>query len=116
MMNVSNFRKSSVLIWMIYIEFEARYGRPLRAKELVFRAMRECPWAKGMLFYRMSLILDLAMMAFGMLRNLFDPRELGRVYNVVMEKEIRVHGEVEGLNDIPRREIELPVDESSDEQ
>ena len=38
----------SVLIWLIYIEFEARYGKPLRAKELVFRAMRECPWSKGM--------------------------------------------------------------------
>ena len=114
-MNVTNYRKTSVLLWLIYIEFEARYGRPQRAKELVFRAMRECPWAKGMFTFPNSLILDLAMMAFGMLRDLFDPRELGRVYNVLMEKEIRVHGELGGVEDTPRREIELPGDEDSDE-
>lgn len=37
----------SVLIWVLYIEFEARYGRLDRVKELVFRAIRECPWSKG---------------------------------------------------------------------
>jgi hypothetical protein len=42
-----NCRTTSVLIWRIYIEFEARYGEPQRAKELIFRGMRECPWSKG---------------------------------------------------------------------
>ena len=57
------------------------------------------------------------MIGFGMLRELFDRRELGRVYNVLMEKEIRIHGELEGIDDGPRKEIELPVDESgSDEE
>ena len=37
----------SILLWNMYIEFEARYGKPQRAKEIVFRAMRECPWSKG---------------------------------------------------------------------
>lgn len=55
------------------------------------------------------------MTAFGMLRELFDKRELGRVYNVLMEKEIRIHGELGGMEDGPRKEIELPVDESSEE-
>lgn len=56
------------------------------------------------------------MTAFGVLRDLFDKRELGRVYNVIMEKEIRIHGELGGMEDGPRKEIELPIDESSDEQ
>jgi hypothetical protein len=102
----------SVVMWLLYIDFEARFGKPLRAKELVFRGLRECPWAKGVSWE--LLILDIAMLAFGGLRELFDARELGRVYTVMMEKEIRVHGELEGMEDKPK-EIELPIDESSDE-
>jgi hypothetical protein len=56
------------------------------------------------------------MMAFGMLRELFDKREIGRAYNVLMEKEIRIHGELGGMDDGPRKEIELPVDESSGDE
>ena len=56
------------------------------------------------------------MMAFGMLRELFDRRELGRVYNVLMEKEIRIHGELGGMDDESKKEIELPVDESSSDE
>jgi hypothetical protein len=107
----SNSRMSMVL-WLLYIEFEARFGQPQRAKELVFRAIRECPWALGNLL--MKLIVDIAMTAFGMLRELFDSKEIGRVYNVMMEKEIRMHGELEGMQDNPKA-IELPIDESSDE-
>jgi membrane glycosyltransferase len=36
-----------VVLWMLFIEFEARYGKPVLAKELVLRAIRECPWSKG---------------------------------------------------------------------
>jgi hypothetical protein len=53
------------------------------------------------------------MMAFGMLRDLFETIELGRVYNVLVEKEIRIHRELGGMDDGPRKEIELPIDESS---
>lgn len=42
----------SPLLWLIYIEFEARFGKPQRAKDLVFRAVRECPWCKGNLTLR----------------------------------------------------------------
>jgi nuclear exosome regulator NRDE2 len=37
----------SVVLWLLYIDFEVRFGKALRAKELVFRAIRQCPWAKG---------------------------------------------------------------------
>jgi hypothetical protein len=40
-------RKLSVVLWMLFIEFEARYGKPVLAKVLVLRAIRECPWSKG---------------------------------------------------------------------
>jgi hypothetical protein len=56
------------------------------------------------------------MMAFGMLRELFDQRELARVYHVLVEKEIRIHGDIEGMEDEPRKGIELLVDQSSDEE
>ena len=52
------------------------------------------------------------MLAFGF-RELFDIRDLGRVYGVLVEKEIRLHGELSGM-EIGARDI---VDESSgDEQ
>ena len=56
------------------------------------------------------------MMAFGMLRALFDTRELGRVYNVLMEKEIRLRQELVGMDDGPRKEIALPIDISSSDE
>lgn len=56
------------------------------------------------------------MVVFRVLRELFDKRELGRVYNVLMEKEIRIHAELGGMEDGPIKEIELPIDENSDGQ
>jgi len=101
---------------MIYIEFELRYGKPQRARELVLRAMRECPWSKGTSNAKISvLIADLAMLAFGLLRSLFDHKDIAKVYHVLMEKEIRVHGELEGMA-VERKQIELPHDESSEEE
>ena len=55
------------------------------------------------------------MLAFGLLRSLFEQKDLARVYQVLMEKEIRVHGELEGM-EVERRQIELPHDVSSDEE
>jgi len=43
----NNVRKMSVVIWLLYINWEAAYGQPSRVKSLVFRAIRECPWSKG---------------------------------------------------------------------
>jgi len=61
----ANFSRGSIVLWMIYIEFELRYEKPQRARELVLRAMRECPWSKGTSNAKISvLIADLAMLAF----------------------------------------------------
>ena len=55
------------------------------------------------------------MLAFGFVRSLFEHKDLARVYHVLMEKEIRVHGELKGM-EVERKQIELPHDESSGEE
>jgi hypothetical protein len=59
------------------------------------------------------------MLAFGPLRDLFHKSELARIYNVMVEKEIRLHGELSGMEDMPTQvggQIALPVDQDSDEE
>ena len=60
------------------------------------------------------------MLPFGVLRDLFPTSELARVYNVMVEKEIRIHGELNGMQDILPSEvgghITLPVDQESDRE
>jgi hypothetical protein len=48
--DVKTRTKSSVSLWSLFIEFEVKQGRPLRAKTLLQRALVECPWAKGEAF------------------------------------------------------------------
>jgi hypothetical protein len=45
--SVSANSRGSIVLWRIYIEFELRYGKPQRAKEMILRAVRDCPWSKG---------------------------------------------------------------------
>lgn len=39
--------RCSPILWRIYLEFEIRAGRLKQAKQLLFRAIRECPMVKG---------------------------------------------------------------------
>ena len=59
------------------------------------------------------------MLALSVLRDLFTQAELARVYNVMAEKEIRIHGELSGMDDVIPTEvggqITLPVDQESDQ-
>jgi hypothetical protein len=111
----------SVVLWTLYINWEAAYGQPPRTKDLVFRAMRDCPWSKG--FTTSDSLMDtneqdLAMETFGLLAGLFDARERGRVYNVMMEKEIRILGELsleQHNHGQTIRMIQLPIDKDSDQ-
>lgn len=41
------FTRGSVALWKLYIEFELRGKEPVRAKLVLFRALRCCPWSKG---------------------------------------------------------------------
>jgi hypothetical protein len=58
------------------------------------------------------------MLPFGVLRDLFHRSELPRVYNIMVEKEIRIHGELSGMEDTMPSEvggqITFPADQESD--
>jgi len=41
--------RASSVIWRIYLEFEIRAGDLERAKGLLYRAIGECPFYKGLL-------------------------------------------------------------------
>lgn len=36
------------MVWKIYIEFEMQMGDLQRGKKILYRAIRECPFCKGM--------------------------------------------------------------------
>ncbi|KAH1308405.1 hypothetical protein V6Z96_005714 [Aspergillus fumigatus] len=90
---------SSLTLWKLYIMFELSRHEINRAKEVFYRAIRACPWSK-----------ELVMLAFTHLRADVvrdrykdSPRkgegmgfdELRRVYNVLVEKELRIHVDIE---------------------
>ncbi|RAL03855.1 uncharacterized protein BO80DRAFT_272916 [Aspergillus ibericus CBS 121593] len=88
---------SSITLWKLYILFELSRNEIKRAKDVFYRGMRACPWSK-----------ELIMLAFTHLRaDLISPREsrkgeegmgfdeLRHVYNVLVEKGLRVHLDIE---------------------
>ncbi|GAD95713.1 hypothetical protein NFIA_059290 [Paecilomyces variotii No. 5] len=103
--------QSSISLWKLYILFELSRGHVARAKDIFFRAMRACPWSKQILMLAFSHLRadvteknkqDSAPMkerAEGM-----SFEELRRVYNVLVEKELRLHVDIEDvLEDIEDR-------------
>lgn len=46
--DLHDYRTSgSASVWMLFIDFELRNNELGRAKSLVYRAVRACPWCKG---------------------------------------------------------------------
>lgn len=43
----SRSTRSSISLWRIAIEHEILLGQPARAKGLLYRAIKACPWSKG---------------------------------------------------------------------
>ncbi|KAL4734604.1 NRDE-2, necessary for RNA interference-domain-containing protein [Aspergillus similis] len=87
--------RSSIIVWKLYILFELSRSEITRAKSVFYRAMRACPWSK-----------DILMLAFTHLREDIATRkgvngrgmsfhELRHVYNVLVEKELRIHIDIE---------------------
>jgi hypothetical protein len=77
--------RSSLSLWKLYILFELSRGNAARAKELFYRAMRACPWSKDILLLPVQ---------HPHLREGFDFWELRKIYNVLTDKELRVHVEI----------------------
>lgn len=91
--------RGSLILWRIYIEFEIRAGQLQKAKQLLFRAIGECPLAK-----------DLYLLAFDHLRNVFSYHELHAFVNTMAERGIRMRHEL----DVKLQLIE-PGDKDSDD-
>ncbi|KAL4070834.1 NRDE-2, necessary for RNA interference-domain-containing protein [Scleroderma citrinum] len=71
--------KNSSIIWRVVIEFEIRAGQMHRAKDLLYRAVSECPLAKG-----------LYLLAFGPLRQVFKAHELRGFVEVMGDRGVRM--------------------------
>ncbi|EHA18387.1 hypothetical protein ASPNIDRAFT_177749 [Aspergillus niger ATCC 1015] len=100
---------SSITIWKLYILFELSRNDIQRAKNVFYRGMRACPWSK-----------ELIMLAFTHLRADVireqypqDSRkgdgmgfdELRHVYNVLVEKGLRIHLDIE--NELDEIAVEM---------
>ncbi|XP_071962858.1 nuclear exosome regulator NRDE2-like isoform X2 [Antedon mediterranea] len=75
--------RHSVLIWRMFIQFEACRGDMKKAKSLFFRAIQCCPWAK-------VLYLDAVR---------YFPDELQNILDILMEKDLHIR--------VPIEEVEL---------
>jgi hypothetical protein len=78
--------RSNPGLWRLYILFCARTTEfRAKAKDVFYRGMRVCPWAK-----------ELLMMAFMTeLKSLMEFEELRSVYRVLSEKDLRLHVDLE---------------------
>lgn len=75
-------------IWKLYALFEHGRGKKAKAKAVWWRGVRACPWVKA-----------LWMMAFDELRNGMTDKELHGVWEMMGEKELRLHVDLEELID-----------------
>ncbi|KZT30683.1 hypothetical protein NEOLEDRAFT_1126287 [Neolentinus lepideus HHB14362 ss-1] len=78
--------RGSSILWRIAIEFERRNGDLQRGRNLIFRAVGECP-----------LVKELYLLAFGALRSVFSPPELDGFAETMAERGIRLR---KGLDEV----------------
>ncbi|KAI2035325.1 hypothetical protein LOZ45_000310 [Ophidiomyces ophidiicola] len=105
----------SAALWKLYILFELALGHRRRARDVFYRAIRSCPWAKALVLLAFEEPGLREEMGFG---------ELRKVWNVLVEKGLRVHVDLEDVldeMDDERREagrapIVLPDDRSSNDE
>lgn len=120
--------RSNLSLWKLYILFELSRGNIHRAKDIFYRAVRACPWSKELLMLAFAhLRADIIKQRYGdkdaKAEEGMGFEELRRVYNVLVEKELRVHVDIEGLLDeiVVRQQdnglpINIPVDEESGDE
>lgn len=70
----------SASLWRLYLLFEYENGDLKRTRNLFYRAVRACPWVK-----------EIYMLAFDCLANALPEEELRGVYEMMVEKELRIH-------------------------
>ncbi|KAL8706642.1 MAG: hypothetical protein Q9201_000339 [Fulgogasparrea decipioides] len=67
-------------LWKLYFLFEHRNRDPKRARDVLFRAIRACPWVKA-----------IYMLAFECLGDEMGNEDLRGIYDMMVEKELRIH-------------------------
>lgn len=116
--------RSNLSLWKLYIFFELSRHEIQRAKDVFYRGMRACPWSKDLIMLAFThLRTDVVRQRYGDTGQGMGFNELRWVYNVLVEKELRIHVDVEGMLDdiaVDRQggmqgPIDLPEDESGDE-
>ncbi len=77
-------------LWKLYLLFEHSRGAREKAKSVFWRAVRACPWAK-----------ELYLLAFEYLKGAggFGNEDLRGVYELMVDKEIRIHVNLEDYFD-----------------
>lgn len=75
-------------LWKVYFLFELSRSELEKAKSVFYRGIKACPWAK-----------ELYMMAFEYLRTVMGETELRGLYELMVEKELRIHLGLEEIFD-----------------
>ncbi|KAL2812494.1 NRDE-2, necessary for RNA interference-domain-containing protein [Aspergillus granulosus] len=96
---------SSITLWILYIYLELARNEITRAKNVFYRAMRACPWSKDILMLAFTHLRDDVVRARTRGNNAEGSlpqkgegmkfHELRHVYNVLVEKELRIHIDIE---------------------
>lgn len=81
--------RGSPILWRFLIELEVIDGNLTQAKSLFFLAVKECP-----------LVKELYLLAFGPLRSVFEPRELMKVAEGMIERGLRLRKDLEDPTEI----------------
>lgn len=90
-----NTTRSNLSLWKLYILFELSHNEINRAKEIFYRGMRACPWSKGLIMLAFSHLSADAVGDGPRTGDGMGFEELRRVYRVLVEKELRVHVDIE---------------------
>ncbi|KPM36735.1 hypothetical protein AK830_g9818 [Neonectria ditissima] len=86
--------KFSVLVWVFFIRFcGSQRELQAKAKDVLFRALRHCPWSK-----------DVMMEAFYTLSRVMESAELRGVFDTMTSKGLRVHVDLEEFLEKRRKE------------
>lgn len=124
----------SALVWKLYILFELSQPEPRRARDVFYRAIQSCPWAKELVLLSLrdeklrSLIMTRGSEQAGDVVETAGIGwfELAKIWNVVSEREFRTHVDLEtwfeqnGIDlmkqptDVDDGLIKLPKDEDGD--
>lgn len=119
--SLSSRTRPSASLWTLFIDFEIRNGELARAKALVYRAVRECPWCKGTSRFPNNdpanpRFAELYLKPFAApLRTMYRSDELRELHRLLLEKGLRVRLELDDFAEGWRSEPEDMEQDSSDD-